>query len=180
MELGVPVSCAVNNLYTIQRNVHSAVFWYISEYLLIYFFNIFFFSVMKLPFNIQNMLLLNCKTTGKNSSWTSGLYCCLPGGGNNERKAGVPSCSISGVIREEMASVLLQRIHGGKITLVLCWHSERCPERWHWKRGIAAAQKFNTFSTTHRWIFVHCLIWSNNLVFLINNSLFVVTQRKYM
>lgn len=80
----------------------------------------FFFAAIKLPFNIQNVLLLNCKTTGKNSSWTSALYCCLPRGGNNERKAGVPSCSISGVIREEMASVLLQRIHCGKITLVLC------------------------------------------------------------
>ena len=51
------------------------------------------------------------------------LYGLLPleGEGDNEREAGAPSCSISGVIREEMASVPLQGIHCGRITLVMHW-----------------------------------------------------------
>lgn len=51
--------------------------------------------------------------------WDSFHTAAFSGGGNKERKAGAPSCSISGVIREEMASVPLQNIHCGRITLVM-------------------------------------------------------------
>lgn len=42
------------------------------------------------------------------------------GGGGDWRKAGVPSSSISGVIREEMAPALLQSFRPRTVTHVLC------------------------------------------------------------
>lgn len=82
-------------------------------------------------------MFLQLKLTSKTILYISLLAACsgslwaaaYGGGGHEERKAGVPLCSISGVIREDMASVPLQVIHRGGITLVMCRRSEKSRRR---------------------------------------------------